>query len=92
MEVVGVGELSDSGWEFGSECGSVAVSGVLVVSDVGESASSVVTVLCEGVPSDAEWDFVEPQSFSFSKKRHNKEAQNRMRESPSSQTATMFTL
>ena len=69
MEVVGVGELSDSGWEFGSECGSVAVSRVPVVSDVGESASSFVAVMCEGVPSDSEWDFVEPQSFSFSMKR-----------------------
>ena len=25
--------------------------------------------MCEGVRSDSEWDFVEPQSFSFSKKR-----------------------
>ena len=33
------------------------------------SALSVVTVVCEDLPSDAEWDFVEPQSFSFSKKR-----------------------
>ena len=45
VEVVEVGELSDSGWEFGSEC-SVAVSGVVVVSDVGETAPSVVTVRC----------------------------------------------
>ena len=70
MEVVGVGELSDSGWEFGSECCSEAVSGVLVVSDVGETAPSVVPVMCEGAPSDSEWDFVEPQSLSFSKKRN----------------------
>ena len=69
VEVVGVGEMSDSGWEFGSGCGSVSVSGVLVVPDVGETNPSVVTVMCEGVPSDSEWDFVEPQSFSFSKKR-----------------------
>ena len=62
--------MSDSGWEFGSECGSVDMSGVLVVPDVGEAASSVVTVICGGVPSDSAWDFVEPQSFSFSKK-HN---------------------
>ena len=26
--------------------------------------------MCEGVPSDSEWEFVEPQSFSFSKKRN----------------------
>ena len=52
FDVVGVGELLDSGWEFGSECGSVAVSGVPVVSDVGETTPSVVTVLCEGVLSE----------------------------------------
>ena len=68
VEVVGVGEMSDSGWEFGSECGSGAVSGVPVVPDVGEATSSVVTVMCGGVLSDSEWAFVEPQSFSFSKK------------------------
>ena len=39
-----------------------------VVPDVGEATPSVVTVTCGGVPSDSEWDFVEPQSFSFSKK------------------------
>ena len=32
--------------EFVSECGSVVVSGVLVVADVGETAPSVVTVMC----------------------------------------------
>ena len=53
-----------------SECGLVAVSGVPVVTDVGVIAPSVVTVMCEGVPSDSEWDFVKPQSFSFSKKRN----------------------
>ena len=42
----------------------MAVSGVPVV-----TAPSVVTVMCAGVPSDSEWDFVEPQSSSFSKKR-----------------------
>ena len=26
--------------------------------------------MCEGVPSDSERDFVEPQSFSFSRKRN----------------------
>ena len=35
----------------------------------GVSAPSVVTVMCEDVSSDSEWDVVEPQSFSFSKKR-----------------------
>ena len=64
---MGHGEPSDSGWEFGSECGSVAVSGVPVVTDVGETAPSDVSVMCEGVPSDSEWDFVEPQSFSLSR-------------------------
>ena len=68
--LVSYGEMSDSGWEFGSECGSVDVSGVLVVLDVGEAAPSVVTVICGGVPSDSARDFVELQSFSFSKK-HN---------------------
>ena len=57
------GKPSDSGWEFVSECGSVAVSGMLEVADMGEAALSVVTVMCEGVPSDSQWDFVEPQLF-----------------------------
>ena len=39
VEVVGDGEPSDSGWEFVSECGSVAVSGVPVVTDVSEDCS-----------------------------------------------------
>ena len=46
--------MSGSGWEFGSECGSADVSGVPVVPDVGEATSSVVTVMCGGVPSDSE--------------------------------------
>ena len=37
------------------------MSGVPVVTDVGETAPSVVTVICEGVPSECEWDFVDPQ-------------------------------
>ena len=49
---------------------------MLVVTDVGEPAPSVVTVMCEGVPSDSEWDFVEPQSFSFSKKRNFASVEN----------------
>ena len=46
------------------------MSGVPVVTDVGETAPSVVTVMWEGVPFDSDWDFVEPQSFSFSEKRN----------------------
>ena len=56
--------------ECDSQCGSVAVSGLLVIPDVGEAAPSVVTVMCGGALSASEWDFVEPQSFSFSKKRN----------------------
>ena len=63
VEVVGVGEVSGSVWELGSACGSIAVSGVPVVPDVGVTAPSAV--MCGGVPSDSEWDFVEPQSFFF---------------------------
>ena len=37
---------------------------------LGVSASSVVTVACEDMPSDSDWDFVESQSFSLSKKRN----------------------
>ena len=56
----------------GSSGRSVALlmSGVPVVLDVGEAALSVVKVMCGGVSSDSEWDFVEPQSFSFSNKRN----------------------
>ena len=43
------------------------MSGMLVVAGVGDFF--VVSVMCEGVPSDSEWDWVEPHSFSFSKKR-----------------------
>ena len=39
-----------------------------VVTDVLVSASSTVAVTCEGVSSDSGWEFVEPQSFLFSKK------------------------
>ena len=41
VEVVRVGQMSASGWEFGSECVSVAVSGVPVVPDVGGTVPSV---------------------------------------------------
>ena len=63
--MVGVGEMSDSGWEFGSESGSVVVSGVPVVPDVGEAALSVVTVLCGGVPSDSDWILWNRSPFLF---------------------------
>ena len=53
VEVVGVGEMSDSGWKFGSECG-------LLMFWV-----SVVTVMCGGVPSDSEWDFFGTAVFFF---------------------------
>ena len=48
----------------------MAGSDVPVLAGVGVSAPSEVTVVCEDVPSDSEWDFLEPQSFSFSKKRN----------------------
>ena len=41
---------------------------VLVVTDVLVS-SSAVAEMCEGVSSDSDWEFVEPRSFFFSKKR-----------------------
>ena len=37
--------------------------------DVPVSPSSVVTELCDVSPCGSDWGFVEPQSFSFSKKR-----------------------
>ena len=42
---------------------------VLEVLDVLVSPSSVVTKFCDGFSCCSDWDFVEPQSFSFSKKR-----------------------
>ena len=42
---------------------------VLVVADVPVSPSSVVTEVCDGFLLGSDWEFVEPQSFSFSKKR-----------------------
>ena len=39
------------------------------VIDVLVSLSSVVTEFCGGFSCCSDWDFVEPQSFSFSKKR-----------------------
>ena len=52
-----------------SDCGSVALSGVSVVTDVLVSPSSKVAVLSVAVLSDSDWEIVEPQSFSFSRKR-----------------------
>ena len=40
-----------------------------MVIDVFVSPSSAVAEMCEDVSSDSEKEFVEPQSFSFSKKR-----------------------
>ena len=42
---------------------------VLDVTDVPVSPSSVVTEFCDGFSCCLEWEVVEPQSFSFSKKR-----------------------
>ena len=66
---MGDGDPSHSSWKFVTECGSVAGSDVPVLAGVGVSAPSVVTVVCEDVPSDSGWDFVEPQSFSLSPRR-----------------------
>ena len=42
---------------------------VLVVTDVLVSPSSLVTEFFDGVSLDSDWENVEPQSSSFSKKR-----------------------
>ena len=42
---------------------------VLVVAVVHVSPSSVVTEVCDGFSFVSDWEFVEPQSFSLSKKR-----------------------
>ena len=47
----------------------MVVPAVLVVIDVFVSPSSVVTELCDCFTCYLDWDFVEPQSFSFSQKR-----------------------
>ena len=55
-----------------SDCESVSravVSAVLVVSDVLVSLSSVATECFDDVSLDPDWEFVESQSFAFSKKR-----------------------
>ena len=45
------------------------VSAVLDVTDLPVSPSSVVTEFCDGFSCCSDWEDVEPQSFSFSKKR-----------------------
>ena len=40
------------------------------VTDVPVSPSSVVAELCDVSPCGSAWEFVEPQSFSFSKSAH----------------------
>ena len=44
---------------------------VLVVTDVLVSPSSVVTEFCDDVSGDSDWEFVEPQSSSFSPKKRS---------------------
>ena len=49
---------------------------VLVVTDVLVSPSSVVTEVCDGFSSGSDWELVELQSLSFSKKRSSVCAKN----------------
>ena len=58
------GDLLDS--DLGTRMDGLVV---LVVTDVLVSPSSVVTEFCDGVSLDSDWEFVEPQSPSFSQKR-----------------------
>ena len=46
-----------------SDCGSVTLSGVPVVTDVPVFPSSAVGVMNEALLSGSEWETVEPQSF-----------------------------
>ena len=67
-----------------SDCDSGTGTGVPVVSVVAVvsvSLSSVVTEVCDGFSLDSVWEFVEPESFSFSKKRSSvlEENQGEMR-------------
>ena len=48
-----------------SDCGSMTLSGVLVVTDVHVSPPSAVAVMSEVLLSDSDREIVEPQSFSF---------------------------
>ena len=56
--------------------GRSVVSGVPVVTDVGETDPSVVIVMCEGVHSDSECECVEPQPLFISKKRNFARVEN----------------
>ena len=63
------------GWDDpggSSDCDSgdgASVLAVLAVTGVPVSPSSAVTEISEGVALASDWEFVEPQSSSFSKKR-----------------------
>ena len=52
-----------------SDCGSEASSGVPVVTDVPVSPSCTVVVMSEALVLGSDWEVVEPQSFSLSRKR-----------------------
>ena len=52
-----------------SYCGSEALSGVPVVSDVLVSSSSAMVVMSGASLSDSDWEIVELQSLSFSRER-----------------------
>ena len=54
--------------DFDSGTGT-CVMVVPVVAVVSVAPSSVVTEVCDGFSLDSDWEFVEPQSFSFYKKR-----------------------
>ena len=66
MEFLGDLLGHSGGW---SDCGSEALSVLPVVIEVFVLAPSAVTVMCDGASSDSDWEFVEPQPFSFSKRR-----------------------
>ena len=68
--------LSWSGCEPDSRA---RVRWVPYVTDVPVCPSSVVTELCDVSSCCSNWDFVEPQSFSFSKKRIGTTVQEEMR-------------
>ena len=65
----GGGEPSDSGRELGSECGSVGVAGVLVLTDVGETARSDVYDVVHALnPRAGGWESLgHPSVWSASK-------------------------
>ena len=69
------------------------MSAVLVVTDVPVFPSSVVTEFCGDVSLDPDWEFDEPQSFPFSKKRpfSEKVSQETMRYEGSSVKAPPLT-